>query len=57
MADLNVSLLVAAYLGKSDRFDQAIAEFAETCAEQNVHDHAELARAAETGRVIAQTGI
>ena len=48
---------IAAYLGKSDRFDQAIAEFAETCAEQNVHDHAELARAAETGRVIAETGI
>jgi len=48
---------IASYLGKSDHFDQAIADFAETCAEQNVHDHAELARAAETGRVIAQTGI
>jgi len=48
---------IAAYLGSSDRFDNAIAEFAETCAEQNVHDHAELARAAETGRVIAETGI
>jgi hypothetical protein len=48
---------IAAYLGSSDRFDNAIADFAETCAEQNVRDHAELARAAETGRVIAETGI
>jgi len=48
---------IAAYLGSSDRFDNAIADFAETCAEQNVRDHAELAHAAETGRVIAETGI
>jgi len=48
---------IAAYLGKSDRFDNAIADFAETCAEQNVRDHAALADAAATGRVIAQTGI
>ena len=48
---------IAAYLGKSDRFDNAIADFAEACAEQNVSDHAELTRAAETGRVLAETGI
>jgi hypothetical protein len=48
---------IAAYLGSSERFDNAIAEFAETCAEQNVTDHAELVRAAETGRVIAESGI
>jgi len=48
---------IAAYLGKSDRFDNAIADFAETGAEQNVSDHAELARAAATGRVMAETGI
>jgi hypothetical protein len=48
---------IAAYLGKSDRFENAIADFAETCAEQNIHDHAELARAGATGRVIAETGI
>jgi uncharacterized protein (DUF2252 family) len=48
---------IAAYLGKSDRFDNAIADFAETCAEQNLRDHEELARAADTGRVIAETGI
>jgi uncharacterized protein (DUF2252 family) len=48
---------IAAYLGKSDRFDNAIAEFAEACAEQNLSDHAALTRAAETGRVMAETGI
>lgn len=48
---------IAAYLGSSDRFDNAIADFAETCAGQNVRDHAELARAVEIGRVIAETGI
>jgi uncharacterized protein (DUF2252 family) len=48
---------IAAYLGKSDRFENAIADFAETCAEQNVRDHEELARAAATGRIIAETGI
>jgi uncharacterized protein (DUF2252 family) len=48
---------IAAYLGKSDRFENAIADFAETCAEQNVRDHAELARSAATGRVIAETGV
>jgi uncharacterized protein (DUF2252 family) len=48
---------IAAYLGKSDHFDHAIADFAETCAEQNLRDHAELVRAAETGRVMAETGI
>jgi sugar/nucleoside kinase (ribokinase family) len=48
---------IAAYLGKSDRFENAIADFAETCAEQNVRDHATLGEAIATGRVIAQTGI
>jgi uncharacterized protein (DUF2252 family) len=48
---------IAAYLGSSDRFDNAIADFAETCAKQNVRDHAALADAAATGRVTAQTGI
>ena len=48
---------IAAYLGSSDRFENAIADFAETCAEQNLRDHAALGAAAATGRVIAQTGI
>jgi hypothetical protein len=48
---------IAAYLGSSDRFENAIADFAEVCAKQNVRDHAALADAAATGRVVAQTGI
>ena len=48
---------IAAYLGKSDRFDNALAEYAETCARQNVRDHARLADAVAQGRLVAQTGI
>ena len=48
---------IAAYLGKSDRFDRAVAEFARTCASQNDRDHAALADAVTTGRVQAQTGL
>jgi len=48
---------IAAYLGSSDRFDNAIADFAETCAKQNVRDHAALTDAASSGRVAAQTGL
>jgi uncharacterized protein (DUF2252 family) len=48
---------IAAYLGKRDRFENAIADFAESCAEQNTRDHAALTAAAATGRIIAQTGI
>jgi len=48
---------IAAYLGSKDRFDQAIADFAETYADQNDRDHAALADAITTSRVTAQTGI
>jgi uncharacterized protein (DUF2252 family) len=48
---------IATYLGSSNRFDKAIADFSETYARQNVSDHAALADVAATGRVIAQTGI
>jgi uncharacterized protein (DUF2252 family) len=48
---------IAAYLGSSDRFDQAIADFAETCADQNSFDHAALIEAIAAGRVTAQSGI
>ncbi|SDC26021.1 hypothetical protein SAMN05216410_1502 [Sanguibacter gelidistatuariae] len=48
---------IAAYLGSSDRFDHAIADFAETYAEQNERDHAALYAAITSGRVIAQTGV
>jgi hypothetical protein len=50
-------IAIAAYLGKSDRFDQALADFAETYADQNERDHAALAAAVEAGRVQAQFGV
>ena len=46
---------IAAYLGSSDRFEHAIADFAETCAEQNLRDHEALGDAVAAGCVIAQT--
>jgi hypothetical protein len=44
-------------LGPSDRFDNAIADFAEACARQNVRDHAALVDATGSGLVNAQPGI
>jgi uncharacterized protein (DUF2252 family) len=48
---------IGAYLGGSDVFDQAIAQFASTYADQTERDHEALATAAATGRVIAQRGL
>jgi hypothetical protein len=44
---------IAAYLGKSDRFDRALADFAMTYADQNERDHAALCAAVESGRIVA----
>jgi uncharacterized protein (DUF2252 family) len=48
---------IAAYLGSSERFDTAIAEFAETYADQNARDHAAFAAAVQSGRIPAKVGI
>ena len=48
---------LAAYLGKTDKFDTAIAEFAETYADQNERDHAALAAAVAEGRAEARSGL
>ena len=48
---------IAAYLGSSDRFDRAVADFAESYADQNMRDHAALLDAVASDRVSAQTGI
>ena len=48
---------IAAYLGSSTKFDNAIANFAEAYADQNERDHAALAAAAADGRVEAQSGV
>jgi hypothetical protein len=50
-------IAVAAYLGKSDTFDVATADFAEAYTDQNEKDHAALARAVADGRAEAQAGI
>jgi uncharacterized protein (DUF2252 family) len=50
-------IAIASYLGKSDVFDQAIATFAETYADQNQRDYEALQAAVESGRLAAQTGL
>lgn len=45
------ALLLAAYLGKSDTFADAIASFSVAYADQNERDHAELVKAARAGRI------
>jgi uncharacterized protein (DUF2252 family) len=48
-------IAIAEYLGSGDVFDQALAPFAETYADQNERDHAALVDAIRTGRVTAKT--
>ncbi len=48
---------LAAYLGGSAKFDQAIADFAETYADQNERDYAALHAAVKDGRADAATEI
>ena len=48
---------ISAYLGRSNRFDIAVTDFAETYAGQNERDHAALAAAVADGRVEAQSGV
>ena len=50
-------IALAAYLGNSDKFDQAIAEFAEKYADQNGRDYAALQAAVKSGRAEASTNI
>jgi uncharacterized protein (DUF2252 family) len=46
-------IALAAYLGKTDAFDVAVADFADSYARQNEKDHAALASAVADGRVQA----
>jgi len=50
-------IALASYLGGSARFDQAIADFAETYADQNERDYAALQAAVKDGRAEATTEI
>ncbi|MDH2388275.1 DUF2252 domain-containing protein [Streptomyces sp. HNM0663] len=46
---------IAAYLGRGDAFDRAVAQFAHAYADQNERDHRALAEAVAAGRVTAGT--
>jgi uncharacterized protein (DUF2252 family) len=47
---------IAAYLGKSERFDGAVADFAKAYADQIERDHAALCAAVKSGRVASEAG-
>lgn len=48
---------IAAYLGTGERFDLAMADFAEAYADQNELDHARFAHAIQSGSIEAVTGV
>jgi hypothetical protein len=50
-------LAIAAYLGGSGKFEQAVADFGATYADQTVRDHAALAEAVASGRAQATPGV
>jgi uncharacterized protein (DUF2252 family) len=50
-------IAIATYLGSSDVFDRAIAEFATAYADQNQRDHQALADAVAAGRIPAESGV
>jgi uncharacterized protein (DUF2252 family) len=50
-------IAIAAYLGKGDVFDRAMASFAATYAEQNDRDYRALQEAVAAGRVAAEMGV
>jgi uncharacterized protein (DUF2252 family) len=48
---------IAGYLGGSDLFDQAVADFAVSYADQIERDHARLVEAVKSGRLAAEAGV
>ena len=50
-------IAIAAYLGASDVFDRAVAQFASLYADQNERDYQALAEAAASGRITAEHGL
>jgi uncharacterized protein (DUF2252 family) len=48
---------IAGYLGKSDAFDKAIGKFAEAYADQAERDYQALVEAADSGQIVARTGV
>ena len=50
-------IALASYLGTSDTFDRAIADFASSYADQNERDYEALVDAAKSGRITAEHGV
>jgi uncharacterized protein (DUF2252 family) len=50
-------IAIAAYLGKGDAFDQAIADFSTAYADQNERDYEAYTAAVDSGRLVARTGV
>jgi uncharacterized protein (DUF2252 family) len=50
-------IAIAAYLGGTDTFDRAVAQFAAVYADQNERDYRSLLDAAASGRIIAEHGL
>jgi len=50
-------IAIAAYLGKGDAFDRAIADFSSAYADQNQRDYEAFVEAIRSGRLAAQTGL
>ena len=50
-------IAIASYLGNSDTFDRAIADFSAAYADQNERDYGALVEAVHAGRLEAQTGL
>ena len=50
-------IAISGYLGRGTVFDEAIADFAATYADQNERDYEKLVEAVKSGRIAAQTGV
>ena len=50
-------IAIASYLGVSDRFDQGIADFAQSYANQAEKDYDALAKAIKQGKISVEAGI
>ena len=50
-------IAIAAYLGRGEVFDRAVADFSVAYANQNERDHRTLVDAVASGRIVARTGL
>jgi uncharacterized protein (DUF2252 family) len=50
-------IAIASYLGRNDVFDEAVADFAATYADQNQRDYDDLVSAVKSGRIQAELGV